>query len=180
MKNRKVLGWGELILGILLILMGIYTFIKPSAAMTGVTVVYGVFAFVTGIMDIVYYVKLEQRTGFGPVFSLIGGILSIIAGILILLNITVGTWVLVVLFPIWFIGHCIARLAHLPYIRLSAGTGYYYFTLIVNIFGLILGFLMIFNPVISFISVSYLIGLYLLFLGIDSLVFALNLLDSRR
>ncbi len=180
MRNRKLLGWGELILGVLLILLGIYTFANPATAVTGVTVIYGVFALVTGILDIVYYVKLEQRTGFGPVFSLVGGILSIIAGILILFNLSVGTWVLVVLFPIWFIAHCIARLAHLPFIRLSAGNGYYYFTLVVNILGLLLGLLMIFNPVLSFISVGYLIGMYLLFLGIDSLVFALTLLNSHR
>lgn len=49
-----------------------------------------------------------------------------------------------------------------------------------NILGLILGVLMIFNPFLSFLSASYLIGIYLIFLGIDSLVFALNLLDSRR
>ncbi len=179
-RNKKLLGCGELILGILLILLGIYTFVNPSSALTGVTVIYGILALVTGIVDIVYYIKLEQRTGFGPVFSLVGGILSIIAGILLLFNIDIGIWVLVVLFPIWFIAHCVARLAHLPYIRLTAGTGYYYFTLVVNILGLILGVLMIFNPFLSFLSASYLIGIYLIFLGIDSLVFALNLLDSRR
>lgn len=179
-KNVKLLGWGELILGILLILLGIYTFANPSAAMTGVTVVYGTLALITGIVDIIFYVKLEQRTGFGPAFSLVGGILSIIVGILILCNIAAGAWTLVILFPIWFIAHCVARLTHLPYIRLTVGNGYYYFTLAVNILGLILGFLMIFNPYLSFLSISYLIGFYLLFLGIDSLVFAIHLLGSRR
>ena len=75
-RNRKLLGIGELILGILLILLGIFTFIRPAAAMTGAAVIYGLFALISGILDIIYYVRLEQRTGFAPVFSLIGGVLA--------------------------------------------------------------------------------------------------------
>ena len=180
MKNKTAIGWGELILGVLLIILGIYTFINPSAAMTGVTLVYGILALITGIVDIIFYVKLEQRTGFAPALSLVCGILSIIAGILIMFNLAVGEWVLIILFPIWFIAHCIARLAHLPYIRMTSGTGYYYFTIVINILGLILGVFMIFDPFISFISASYVIGIYLLCLGIDSIVFSINMLDSRR
>ena len=63
MRSRKAVGWGELIVGVLLIILGIYTFIRPAAALEGATLIYGIFALVTGIMDIVYYVKLEQRTG---------------------------------------------------------------------------------------------------------------------
>ena len=179
MKNRKALGWGELILGILLIILGIYTFINPSGAIRGVTFIYGLVALITGIIDIIFYIKLEERTGTSPVLSLVGGIISIIAGFLILFNLGIGTWVMVILFPIWFIAHCIARLAHLPFIRITSGFGYYYFTLFVNIIGLVLGIMMIFDPFISFFSIVYLIGIYLIFLGVDSIVFALNLLDSR-
>lgn len=179
MRNRKALGWGELILGILLIVLGIFTFINPSAAIRGVTFIYGLMALITGIIDIIFYIKLEERMGVSPVLSLVGGIISVIAGILILFNLGIGTWVMVVLFPIWFIAHCIARLAHLPFIRVTCGAGYYYFTLFVTIIGLVLGIMMIFDPFISFFSMGYLIGMYLIVLGIDSIVFALNLLDSR-
>lgn len=178
MKNRKALGWGEFILGILLIIIGIYTLIKPYSTIRGVTFIYGLAALITGIIDIIFYVKLENRFGVSPVPALVGGIISIIAGLLILFNLGIGTWVIVVLFPIWFIAHCIARLAHLPFIRITSGTGNYYFTLFVNIIGLVLGIMMIFDPVISFFSIGYLIGIYLIFLGIDSIVFTLNLLDS--
>lgn len=39
--------------------------------------------------------------------------------------------------------------------------------------------MMIFDLFASFFSMGYLIGIYLLFLGINSIVFALTLLDSR-
>lgn len=180
MRNRTAFGWGELILGILLIVLGIYTFIHPSAAIEGVTMVYGLLALITGIVDIVFYIKLEERTGFAPGLSLVTGILSIIAGLLILFNLSAGAWVMAVLFPIWFIAHCISELSHLPFIRMVSGNGYYYFTMVMGILGLILGFMMLFNPWISFFSVGYIIGMYLVILGIDSLVFGLTLLNLRR
>ena len=114
MRSKKTLGWGELALGILLIALGIFSFARPESALAGVTYLYGILALVTGIIDIVFYVKLEQRTGFGPGHSLAGGILSILAGLMILLYPSAGAWALVVLFPIWFIAHCISRLTRLP------------------------------------------------------------------
>lgn len=99
MKNKKALGWGELILGTLLILLGIYSFLHPTTALTGAAVLYGIFALVSGVLDIVYYAKLERRTGFGPVFSLVGGILSVAAGLLLLLNVASGVWMLALFFP---------------------------------------------------------------------------------
>ena len=179
MRSKKTLGWGELALGILLIALGIFSFARPESALAGVTYLYGILALVTGIIDIVFYVKLEQRPGFGPGLSLAGGILSILAGLMILLYPSAGAWALVVLFPIWFIAHCISRLTRLPLVRLAGRSGYYYFTLVLNILGIVLGFIMIVDPLISLFSLGYVIGMYLLILGIDSLVAALDLLDSR-
>lgn len=179
MRSKKTLGWGELILGILLIALGIYSFARPAAALTGVTFLYGILALITGVIDIVFYVKLEQRTGFGPGLSLASGILSVIAGLLILICPSAGVWTLVVLFPLWFIAHCISRLTRLPLIRFAGRNGYYYFTLVLNILGIVLGFLMIVDPMVSLFSIGYVIGLYLLILGIDSVVSALDLFDSR-
>lgn len=174
-----MLGWGELIVGILLIVLGVYTFFRPSSALTGVVFLYGILAIVTGIMDIVFYVKVETHTGFGPAVSLVTGILSLIAGVLLLINPSAGKWAITILFPLWFITHCISRLTHLPVIRWIAGTGYYYFTLVVNIIGLILGVFMIFNPFLSILSVGYIIGAYLLVLGVDHIVMAVSKVGMR-
>ena len=174
MTRKSKFGWMELILGILLIILGIYTFAKPSTALTSVVIIYGLVSIITGIADIVFYVKLERRTGLGPTVSLIAGILSILAGLLILLIPGAGRWIFAVFFPIWFISHCISRLADLSITRVVAGTAYYYFSLVVNILGLLLGFMMILNPWISVISISYIVGFYLILLGVGSIVMAFS------
>ena len=58
MKRRSGFGWLELIIGILLILLGVFTLIRPGAALTGLVVVYGIVALIMGIADIVLYVRV--------------------------------------------------------------------------------------------------------------------------
>ena len=66
------------------------------------------------------------------------------------------------------------RLTHLGIIRYVAGSGYYYFSLVLNIIGLVLGFLMLLQPALAFLSMGFVIGAYLILLGIDSLVLAFS------
>ena len=86
--------------------------------------------------------------------------------------------ILSLLFPIWFISHCISRLCHLQVIRITAGNVVYYLTMIINIIGVILGFMMLFDPIVAMVSVSYLVSFYLIILGIDELVIAFSEIGS--
>ena len=179
MRRRTGFGWMELIIGILLILLGIFTFLSPGSALTGVVIIYGVIAVIMGIADIIFYVKVEKYVGFGPSISLISGVLSIMSGIMLLVYPNAGKWVLTLLFPIWFIAHCISRLSHLGTIRVVAGSFYYYFALIVNILGIVLGVIMILNPFISGISISLAVGAYLILTGVESVIIAFSRLGDR-
>lgn len=132
-----------------------------------------------GIADIIFYVKVEKYVGFGPSVSLISGVLSIMSGIMLLVYPNAGKWVLTLLFPIWFIAHCISRLSHLGTIRVVAGSFYYYFALIVNILGIVLGVIMILNPFISAISISLTVGAYLILTGVESVIIAFSRLGDR-
>ena len=177
MRRRSRYGWLELIEGILLILLGIYTLCNPGGMLRGITFAYGFLAVITGISDIVFYAKTERYTGFGPTISLVTGIISILTGLMLLMYPNAGELILVMLIPIWFIAHSISRLTHLPLVRL-AGSFFYYFTMILNILGIILGFLMILWPNIALFSVGFLVGIYLILLGIDSIVIACSDMDA--
>ena len=179
MKNRSGFGWLELVEGILLILLGSYTFVRPDRALTGFIVLYGIVAVIMGIADILLYVRVERYTGFGPVISLISGTLSVMSGIMLLVYPTAGGIVMTVLFPLWFIAHCISRLSNLNTIRLFSGDFTYYFTLILNIIGLILGTMMLINPWFSLLSIRYIVSFYLILLGIDCVILAVSRLGSR-
>ncbi|MCI5649573.1 MAG: HdeD family acid-resistance protein [Fusicatenibacter sp.] len=179
MKRRSGFGWLELTAGILLVILGIRTFVHPGSAISGVVIVYGITAVLTGIADMVFYIKMEQHTGFGPTISLISGILSVMAGIMLLVYPDALKWILTLLLPVWFIAHCISRLSHLHMIRITAGNLSYLFSLIVNVLGVILGFLMILNPFISLLSMDWIIGIYLILIGIESILMGLGRLGAN-
>lgn len=175
---KRTIGWTELILGVLLLVLGIYTFASPASALIGMALLYGILAVVTGIADIILYVRLERKIGFGPTLSLVGGIFSVIAGIIILINPNVGGFAIAALFSIWFIAHCVSRLANLWITRLIAGRAQYYFSLVINILGIILGVILLLNPGLSALYAAYLIGFYLILLGIGSVVMAFGRTDK--
>ena len=175
MNKRSCFGWFELVAGILLIALGILTFIRPGSVLTWIILIYGFTAIVMGVEDIVVYVKSARFTGFGPMLSLISGIMSVMCGIMILAYPEAGKWALTLLFPIWFIAHCISRLAHIGIIRMFECSFYYYFTVAVNIVGILLGFFMVFSPVLTFVTmrtVAYIAAVYLILFGIESIVAA--------
>lgn len=178
-RRRSHFGRMELAVGVLLLALGIFTFLRPGSALTGAVILYGILAVVTGIADIIFYVRMERYTGFGPAISLISGIISVMSGVMLFVYPGAGRWIFSLLFPVWFIAHCISRLAHLDIIRIAAGNFCYYFTLSVNILGILLGFLMILCPWISVLSAGLIIGAYLVLLGIDSIVIAFSKMGYR-
>ena len=84
MKKYSGFVWMELAVGILLILLGVFTFLRPGSLLTGIVAIYGLIALITGIDDILTFIRLEKYTGFAPAVSLISGILSVMCGLKIL------------------------------------------------------------------------------------------------
>ncbi len=180
MKNKKVVGVIVLILGILMIVFGVYGVARPSAALETLVVAFGIIAILSGIVEIVFYARIEKRTGMGPALSIIAGILSIIAGILLVCNIAAGTLVVTILFPIWFLSRCISGLANLSLTRMISGTAAYWLSLIVNILGLFLGIMLIFNPMISYLSAGTIAALYLVIIGISNMTVGITLMSNKE
>ena len=90
--NRKTdIGWPELILGTVLIIIGVIMLKQPSGFLMWLVAVCGIIAICTGVADIVLYVRMERFTGFGPVISLITGILGVMAGFMLLVHPGAGT-----------------------------------------------------------------------------------------
>lgn len=177
MRKYSGFSWMELTVGILLILLGIFTFFRPGSLLTGIVVIYGLIAVITGIDDIITYIRMEKYTGFGSMVSLVSGILSVMCGFMLLVYPDAGKWILSLLFPIWFIAHCISRLSHIYIFRMAGMKFFYAFTLIVNIVGVVLGILMFFNPLLTFMTMrfmGYIVAVYLILLGIDSTVSAFH------
>ena len=179
MRQRSSYGWLELVIGIWLSVLGIYSFFRPVDYLTTLIVIYGIAALVTGIADIVFYCKMERHIGFAPTISLATGVLGVMAGLVLMVHPGAGRWAIGLFFPLWFIAHCISRLTHLSVVRLIAGTTFYVFDMFINILGIILGVLMLLTPQVTLLSMNLVIGFYLLLLGIDCIIEACTKLGAR-
>ncbi len=168
MRNHSGYGRVRFAEGIVLIALGVLTLVRPNLVFTGAVVIYGILAVCLGVLDIVAYARQEVFFGFGPVLSLITGSLSVMTGCMLLLHQDAGKAVLLILFPLWIIAHCVSCLTRLNYIRFHFGDFHFYFTMIINIIGICLGFVLLFEPRIAFITLGGTLGLYLILLGVDS------------
>ena len=56
----------------------------------------------------------------------------------------------------------------------------YWFTLIVNILGIIMGFVMMLRPLLTLAAAGYAAGFYLLLLGVECVAVGLSELGRRR
>lgn len=175
MKRSFGFGWCELIVGLLLVALGVFTFLRPDSVLTGAVIIYGIIAVVMGIEDIIIYARLSRFTGFGPTVALVSGIFSVMCGAMITADPEIGKWALTVLIPVWFMAHCIGGLTRAGVVRLVSGNFRYVITLIVNILGLVLGFFMIFSPAMSFMTLrilSYIAAVYFIIFGAESIISA--------
>ena len=179
MRGRSGFGWLELLTGILLFILGIIGFIYPDMLLEGIVFACGVAAIIMGIADILLYIRVERFTGFGPMLSLISGIMSVMTGIMLIAYPGIGAMAVTILFPIWFIAHCISRLMNLNHVRYIAGNGMYYVLLIINIIGLILGCMMLLSPLFSLRTLRFFSSLYLILLGADAICMAVSNMDRR-
>lgn len=62
MNKKSNFGWGELIIGMLMTVLGIFTFIKPENILSGAIIAYGIIIAVMGIDDIIVYARVSRFT----------------------------------------------------------------------------------------------------------------------
>jgi uncharacterized membrane protein HdeD (DUF308 family) len=169
MKQKIDVNWAELLLGVVFVLMGVYTFANPALTLTGFIVAYGILAVITAVVDIAFYVRMERHTGFGPVAALVLGIINLLLGLFLVFNPRGAAVIVGVIFPIWFIAHCLVKLFNLDVIRMWDPRRYW-LELVVNLVGIVLGVLLLLHPFTSAVSLVYLAGAYLVIMGISSVL----------
>ncbi|QQO08984.1 HdeD family acid-resistance protein [Breznakiella homolactica] len=163
--EKRSFHWGYLILGILLIITAFIAFRNPVSDILAITVVFGIMAVASGIWMIVYS---NKQAG-----NIVIGILDIIIGIILLFNIGAGVLAIPYVFAIWFILDSVFRLVNIKYAKLI-GKGYFWFSLIVNILCILAGIALLFNPIASILTISFLLGFYFVLAGIGYIVYAFN------
>lgn len=167
MKIKKF-SWPSFIMGVLFLVVAFLTIWQPASSLEAVVIFIGVVAILEGIAEIFFRHQLyelfgvENRRWVGILF----GICLIILGLVLLFNLKFGVYVLPYVFAIWFVLDSVENLFLLPYAR-EVSNGYYWFTLIAAILGIILGCWLFVTPRTSAMVLTFLIAVFFMWFGID-------------
>jgi len=169
--RRHGVDWGSLILGILFVLTSLLSFQDPAGNLVAIVMVFAIFAIVKGIFEIFARNKMKELTGYKAYAPVVLGIIDIIIGVYFLFNLNVGIAALPFVFAIWFILDSIFGLFTLDLAK-AVSTGYMWFVAIVDVLGIIVGIVLLVNPLSSALTLSFLVGFYFMIFGIMQIVYA--------
>ncbi|MBC1737032.1 HdeD family acid-resistance protein [Listeria seeligeri] len=156
-----------LLAGIAMIVLGIWFLFHPGISLLTSTLMFGFLLLISGIFHTVSYFsdkKLQKVSG----WVLADGILSILLGFLLLFNEFAGTEVIVLLFGMWVLFAGIMRTIGAFTAKQNNIQGWGWI-LTVGIIGIVVGFIALFNPVVSAIGIVLIVGIFFIVQGISAI-----------
>lgn len=173
MYNRTHFGfdWGELITGVALIITSILLWRNPGAGVLALTFIFALVAIIRGIATLAGGIKLRDFTGALSWVAIAAGVLDIIVGIIFMFNLVAGAVSLGFLFAIWFLADSIGDLANVGHLR-EAGTGWMIMGIVFDVFGIIIGIMLMMQPVVAAVGLISLLAIYFMIFGIGNIVIA--------
>lgn len=171
-KSTIKYWWIHLLIGILFIVTGIYTFTSPLESFMALTIIFSITFLFSGILEIFYAISnREEIDGWG--WTLVLGFLTTVVGFMLVRNpaLSMATLPLYVGFVIMFRSFNAIGLG----MDLKNYGGNTSSLIFLGVIGVILSFFMIFNPVFGGMTIVYWTGLSFLILGGFSVFLALRL-----
>lgn len=163
--------WAPFLLGILYLILGFLAFNNPMVSIVSVAYVFAIGAIIIGFYQIFIRHRIKQYSGYKSTALVVFGVIDIIIGVIFLFNIVTAMFAMHFLFVFWLIFDSIGTLVTANPIK-EFSTAQYWFTIVIAIIGLILGILLLFNPLSSFVTLAVLIGLYFMLFGVLNIVYA--------
>lgn len=169
--SKSKFNFSYFLLGLIFIFTAVLTFRDPASNLIALAILFGCAAIFKGLFEIFFRRKFKEYTGIKNIGLLILGIVDVILGIFLLFNLNIGIITLPFIFSIWFIFDSIMGLFLSDTARL-VGTAYYWFYVVMCILGIIVGFMLLFNPINAALTLAFLVGFYFMMAGINYLVVA--------
>lgn len=171
MNGEKNFNWSYLIIGVLFILVSLMSFGNPEGSLIAIVMVFGVTALAKGIFELLIRNRMRVYIGYKSKILALLGVLDILVGVLLIFNIGVSVSLLPYFFAVWFIMDSVGELSVAKVFKLVSKP-FYWFTIAANVLGIILGVVLIFNPLISAFTLAFLVGFYFMITGINYIVAA--------
>jgi len=169
MDFLKRLRWSLLLSGILVIGIGIFLLSSPLTALTGMATYIGLAILFSGISEISSYFSTVSFRRSGWVLT--SGILSTLFGLWTIFGSGTDALMAVItfIFAVWVLSSGMMRVVGAFSLK-AEGSRSWVWVLIVGLLSALAGFVLLFNPLLSAVSISSLIALMFIFHGVNNLL----------
>lgn len=159
-----------LLSGFILIVAGVFCIVQPTASLLSIAYFVGFFILLTGLMSVFYYFQTPKAKH--DIWGILIAILDIITGSLVVFFGAYGAAIMATVISIVFALSLIMRgsfgLVNYSALKEIIGSSNLYVA--ATIFEIIAGVILLFNPIIAAITVSYILGFGFLMAGLSSFV----------
>lgn len=165
-NSRKAFDWSAFVLGVLLIILGFASLYHVDKTLKFICVMVGIGALAKGIYELWLRNNMNRWIGIRPTRLLWMAILDILLGLLFLFFHAAGVLTISYIFAIWFIIDCVGQLSVANFFKDVSGAGRYWFMIILNVLGIVLGVVLLFNPLLSAVTLVWLIATFVIICGV--------------
>lgn len=165
-QGSKKINLGYFLLGILYLIVSLLAFRNPTGSLLSIAIVFGITFIIKGIYEILF-----SKRSF---LLILVSIIDIMLGILLITKIGVSLVILPYIFSISFIANSIFGVFTSSMIK---GTSKFerYFLIVLNILGIFAGIFLLYNPISSVLTLTFIVGAYFMMVGIQYFFAAFNL-----
>ncbi|MGV3094939.1 DUF308 domain-containing protein [Staphylococcus borealis] len=164
-QDNNKLKWSSLIMGTLLLIVAVIIFSYPVKNFYTLTWLIGLFILINGVIQLLFRRAARALAGSGTGLIMVMGIIDIIFGLLVMFNVGASSTFFIFMFAAWFIVSSIIGL-----LTISKQSRLKGLSTIVNILGLLLGMILLFNPMMGMILVSTIIAITFAILGVTYVI----------
>ncbi len=165
MKSNAI-RWVLLVIGILLVAMGVALLFTPAENSIVLAYCMSALMLVYGIAEIVYYIVKHDQDIAGWILA--DGLITGILGALLLITLDATVLTMTLLFTMWVLFTGVVRLVA-GFAAKEAGSSGWGWVLAAGIAGIVIGIWFMFDPLLAFFSVGYLLPLVFVVQGISAI-----------
>lgn len=164
-QDNGKLKWSSLIMGTLLLIVAVIIFSYPVKNFYTLTWLIGLLILINGVIQLLFRRAARALAGSGSGLIVVIGIIDIIFGLLVIFNVGASSTFFIFMFAAWFIVSSIIGL-----MTISKQSRLKGLSIIVNVLGLLLGIILLFNPMMGMILVSTMIAITFAILGVTYVI----------
>lgn len=164
----------SVIIGILLIITGIYCFINMKAAFVSLALILGIVMIAYGISQIISWFATRKETKISA-WVLGEGVLTTLIGALVVFYPFQTDLVLAIWFAAWLIASGVMRIVGAVQTKKNFPGSPWGFMMFMGILTVIVGFYGLIHPMVAGMAIAILLGIFFIIQGINSLVFGVTL-----